>query len=430
MARNKLLATALAGTILIACPAPLRSQAVAPRDAGRTHAIQAGLLIDPVDGSARPDQVILVEDGVITAVGPDISIPGDVPIIDLSNRAVLPGVMDAHVHLAHRIPQGTPPGGWVTDSPMARRAMVGVLQARETLLAGFTTVRDIGNSGNYVDTELRMAVEAGIIWGPTIVTAGQIIAPYGAQSQLNPERPGLGEVEYIFADTPDEMVKAVRQNVHFGAQVIKIVIDDQEYLYSAEDVRIIVDEAARSGRKVAAHVLSDQGARNAIHGGVASLEHAWGMSDETLDLARDSGVVIVTSDFTVSAMRAYGWPDDVIDMRRELVVDRMRRALERNVEIVFGSDLIWGSDEWDRGTWAMEQLDSFTEAGATPLQILRAVTVNAARLMDMGDERGRIAEGYAADIIAVEDNPLENISTLMDVPFVMKDGRVAKEPGS
>jgi imidazolonepropionase-like amidohydrolase len=348
-------------------------------------------------------------------------------MIDLSDRSVLPGVMDAHVHLAHRIPQGTPPGGWVTDSPMARRAMVGVLQARETLLAGFTTVRDIGNSGNYVDTELRMAVEAGIIWGPTIVTAGQIIAPYGAQSRLNPERPGLGEVEYIFADTPDEMVKAVRQNVHFGAQVIKIVIDDQEYLYSAEDVRIIVDEAARSGRKVAAHVLSDQGARNAIQGGVASLEHAWGMSDETLDLARDSGVVIVTSDFTVSAMRAYGWSDDVIDMRRELVVDRMRRALARNVEIVFGSDLIWGSDEWDRGSWAMEQLDSFTEAGATPLQVLRAVTVNAARLMDMGDERGRIAEGYAADIIAVDGNPLEDISTLMDVSFVMKDGRVARD---
>jgi len=330
----------------------------------------AGLLIDPVDGTALSGQAILVEDGVVTAVGSDVSIPQGTPIIDLSDRAVLPGVIDAHVHLTMRMPQGSG-FGWVTNTPMARRAMVGVQQAREVLLAGFT----------------------------------------------------------IFADTPDEMVKAVRRNVHFGAQVIKIVIDDQEYLYSPADVRIIVEEAARSGRKVSAHVLLDQGARNAIAGGVASLEHAWGMSDDTLDLARESGVSIVTSDFTVSAMRAYGWPDAMIQTRRELVVDRMRRALARNVDIVFGSDLIWGSDEWDRGTWAMEQLSSFTEAGMTPAQILRSVTVNAARLLDVEDERGRIAEGYAADIIAVEGNPLEDISTLMNVSFVMKDRRVAKGGG-
>jgi imidazolonepropionase-like amidohydrolase len=426
MVRTGTLSVFLSALVMFVSAAHTRAQASAPSDAANTHAILAGIVIDPVDGTALRDQIILVENGTIAAVGPDVTIPASVPVIDLSDRTVLPGIMDAHVHLAHRIPQGTSPSGWVTNTPMARRAMVGVRQAREVLLAGFTTVRDIGNSGNYVDTELRTAVAAGVIWGPTIVTAGMIIAPYGGQALLNPERPHLGEVEYIFADTPDEMVKAVRRNVHFGAQVIKIVVDDQEYLYSADDVRIIVDEAARSGRKVAAHVLTDQGARNAIEGGVASLEHAWGMSDETLDLARERGVVIVTSDFTVSALRAYEWPEEQIQAARRLVVDRMRRALARNVEIVFGSDLIWGSPEWDRGTWAMEQLDSFTEAGATPLQTLRAVTVNAARLMDLEGERGRIAEGYAADIIAVSGNPLEDTSALMDVSFVMKDGRVAK----
>jgi len=429
MMHGNLLSTILAGTLLLASATEAGCQGLAPRSLSGTHAIRAGLLVDPTDGVARADQTILIENGLVTAVGAEIQLPDGIHVIDLSDKTVLPGLIDAHVHLTEHVPQGSSPGGWVTNTPMARRALVGVQLARETLLAGFTTVRDIGNSGNYVDTELRDAVAAGTVWGPTIVTAGKIIAPYGAQSQLNPERPELGEVEYIFADTRDEMVRAVRQNVHFGAQVIKIVIDDQEYLYSADDVRIIVEEAARSGRKVSAHVLTENGARNAVEGGVASLEHAWRMSDEVLDLARENGVVIVTSDFTVSAMRAYGWPDSTIDSFRELLVDRMRRAFARNVEIVFGSDLIWASEVWDRGTWAMEQLDSFTEAGATPLQILRATTINSARLLDVADQRGRIAEGYAADIIAVDGNPLDDISALKAVSFVMKDGRVAT-PGT
>jgi imidazolonepropionase-like amidohydrolase len=304
--------------------------------------------------------------------------------------------------------------------------MIGVQQAREMLRAGFTTVRDIGNSGTFVDVELRRAAEQGAIWGPTIVTAGMIIAPFGGQSQLNPERPQLGEIEYLYADTPDEMVRAVRRAVHFGAQVIKIVVDNQEYLYTAEDVRVLVDEAAHSGRDVAAHVLTDQGARNAILGGVASLEHAWGMSDATLDLARDSGVVVVTSDFTRDAMRAYGWPEDLIGQYRGTVVDRMRRALDRDVHIVFGSDLIWASEEKDRGRWTMEQLVAFEEAGATPLQILQAATVNAAGLMHMQGIRGRIAQGYAADIIAVDGDPMSDPTSLLRVSFVMKDGALVR----
>ena len=127
-------------------------------------------------------------------------------------------------------------------------------------------------------------------------------------------------------------------------------------------------------------------------------------------------------------MRAYKWPEATIQHFRALLVDRFARALARNVDIVFGSDLIWDSDEFDRGTWAIEQLDSFTESGATPLQILRTVTVNPARLLDVEDHRGRIAVGYAADIIGVDRNPLDDISALKEVSFVMKDGRVAKRP--
>jgi imidazolonepropionase-like amidohydrolase len=406
------------------------AQAVLPLEAPRTHAIRAGLLVDPNEGTALADQVIMVEDGVITAVGSEVDVPPGVPVIDLSDLTVLPGMMDAHVHLTLRVPQGTSVDGWVTSTPMARRALVGVRQAHEMLQAGFTTVRDIGNSGNYVDTELRLAVEQGVMWGPTIITAGMIIAPFGGQSRLSPERPELGTIEYLFADSPDEMVRAVRRNVHFGAQVIKIVIDDQAYFYSPEDVRVLVEEAARSGRDVAAHALTDQGARNAIEGGVASLEHAWRMSDETLDLARVRGVAIVTSDFTLDALRAYEWPESVVQNFRGIVVDRLTRALARDVEIVFGSDLIWASPDKDRGRWTMEQLVAFTDAGATPLQILRSATTTAAKLFGMEDRRGRIAEGFAADLIAVEGHPLQDIDALLRVTFVMKDGRVARRSPS
>jgi imidazolonepropionase-like amidohydrolase len=416
--------------LLVGSTIQAQAQAVMPLELRQTHAIRAGLVVDPHEGVSRADQVILVEDGMIAAVGPDVAIPPGVPVIDLSDRTVLPGMMDAHVHLTLRVPQGTSVDGWVTSTPMARRALVGVRQAHEMLQAGFTTVRDIGNSGNYVDTELRTAVEQGVVWGPTIITAGMIIAPFGGQSQLSPERPELGTIEYLYADSPDEMVKAVRRNVHFGADVIKIVIDNQAYFYSAEDVRVLVTEAARSGRDVAAHTLVDEGARNAIEGGVASLEHAWGMSDETLDLARERGVVIVTSDFTLDAMRAYEWPESVVQSFRSTVVDRLSRALSRDVGIVFGSDLIWASPDKDRGRWTMEQLVAFTDAGAIPLEILRSATTSAAKLFGMDEERGRIAEGFAADLIAVEGDPLQDIDALLRVTFVMKDGRVARRSES
>lgn len=412
----------------LALPLPLAAQATIPSEAPQSYAVRAGSLIDPLTESVASNQTIVVVDGVITAIGAagDIEVPPGTPVVDLSDRVVLPGLMDAHVHLTSRVPQGMSPPMTVVNTPMARRTIIGVRQAREVLLAGFTTVRDIGNSGNYVDTELRRAVDTGVIWGPSIVTSGKIITPFGGQMALNPERPELGEIEFIFADTPEQMIRAVRENVHFGAQVIKIVVDDQPYLYSADDIRVIVDEAARSGRQVAAHVLTDQGARNAIEGGARSLEHAWGMTDNTLALAREAGVTLVTTDFTTSAMEAYGWSESDIQARRALVVDRLRRALQADVTVAFGSDLIWASEEQDRGAWAIEQIDSFLESGATPGEILRMMTVNVANLLELEGKRGRLQVGYAADLIAVASNPLEDIAALKTVSFVMADGRIAR----
>ena len=150
------------------------------------------------------------------------------------------------------------------------------------LEAGFTTIRDVGNNGNYADTALRQAIEQGIVPGPTMINAGRIIAPYGGQYHLQPERKSLGEPEYLYADTRDEMKKAIRQNIQFGALVIKIVVDDQKYIYSAEDIKYMVEEARLAGLRIAAHCMTEHGARNAILGGVASIEHGFQMSDEAL----------------------------------------------------------------------------------------------------------------------------------------------------
>jgi imidazolonepropionase-like amidohydrolase len=289
------------------------------------------------------------------------------------------------------------------------------------LESGFTTVRDLGNGGLYADTALRQAVEQGLVPGPTIVNAGRIIAPFGGQFRVTPERRDLGEPEYLYADTPDEIKKAVRENVHFGARVIKLVVDDQPYVYSREDIRAAGEEARRAGLKVAAHCVTEAGARSAIEAGVASIEHGTAMSDALLTLARERKVTLVGTDFT----------RDLLDRMamtglHPTLIDRLRRAQRIGTPMAFGSDVYIEVPGQGRGPLAASMVRTAVEAGITPRLIVQMMTVNAARLLGVDHERGRIAPGMAADIVAVRGNPLEDPAALQDVVFVMKDGRVVK----
>ncbi|MGZ6132411.1 MAG: amidohydrolase family protein, partial [Myxococcaceae bacterium] len=219
--------------------------------------IRAGKLVDPATGTVATGQQILVEGGIIRAVGPSVTAPPGTQVLDLSDRTVLPGLMDAHTHLC--LTMATQGGKGLNEllfrllastvlETNARRALVGAMNARDMLQSGFTTVRDVGNAGNYADTDLRRAIEEGMVPGPTVINAGRIITPLGGQFHgLQPERPDLGEPEYLYADTPEQMREAVRKNVLFGARVIKIVVDDQPYLYSVDDVKILIAESARAG---------------------------------------------------------------------------------------------------------------------------------------------------------------------------------------
>jgi len=392
---------------------------------GQITAIKAGKLIEPETGTTAVNQIILVENKKIKAIGGGLQIPAGATVIDLSKATVLPGLFDCHSHLC----QMTSPGDrdlFTTDirQSTAYRAIIGVKTAKEMLEAGFTTVRDVGNNANYADTSLRNAVENGLVPGPTIINAGRIIAPFGGQYHLRPERVELGVPEYLFADTRDEMLKAVRENIHFGALVIKIVVDDQKYIYSSEDIKFIVEEAQKAGLKVAAHCMTEQGARNAIEGGVASIEHGFQMSDEALELAKQKRVVLVGTDFPEKDAEYLGLDPKTALLFHNIFLDRLKRAYKIGVTMAYGTDSFFDVPGETRGTLAISYLDSYTEAQIPAKYILQMMTTNAANLVGVEKERGAIKVGMYADIIAVPENPLDNINTLKKVSFVMKNGKV------
>lgn len=407
--------------------APQAAQQSKPQAAAPTPvtAIKAGKLVDPQTGTVATNQVILVEGKRIKAVGGNLEIPSGATVIDLSNSTVLPGLFDAHTHLCLTVVKQRDNGNYFFTTLLdtnAYRAIQGVANARAMLESGFTTIRDVGNAGNYADTDLRRAIEQGWVPGPTMINAGRIIAPYGGQFHLQPEKRDLGTPEYFYADTRDELKKAIRENIHYGATVIKIVVDDQKYIYSVDDIRFIIEEAGKAGLKVAAHCWTHPGAHNAAEAGVASIEHGFAMTDEDLALAKKNNVVLVGTDFTETAAREINRPH-----YHAVFVDRLKRAYKVGTTIAFGTDVDFTMPGETRGTLAVSFIESFVEAGVPPLEILRAMTTNAARLLGVDKERGAIKAGLAADIIATPENPLDNIWTLKKVSFVMKDSEVFRQ---
>lgn len=386
--------------------------------------IHAGSMVNVEYGTVVDAQTILVQDGKIVGVGSSLEIPEDASVVDLSGSYVMPGLIDAHTHLALQEMDGSDiddHGSYyyaslIEDTSM--RVAQGTMLARSMLEAGFVWVRDTGNNGLYGDVTLRRAIEGGWIPGPNMVASGIMIAPFGGQFQMQPEKPGLGNPEYTYADSHEEIIRAVRENVHYGATVIKLIIDNQPYYYSAEDVAVAVREANAMGVKVMAHANSDEGIRNAVLGGVDSIEHGFYPSDATLRLMKEHGTYLVGTDFPASRIG---------EERFQNNVDRNRRAYAIGVNMAFGSDVVYYEEGRTRGEQTISFLDSYLAADFPNDHILRMATMHAADLL--GVNTGRIEAGRNADIIAMPTNPLEDIHALYDVSFVMKDGRIYKEGG-
>jgi imidazolonepropionase-like amidohydrolase len=390
-----------------------------------TIAIRAGRLIDPETGSAAPNQIVLVEDGKFKQIGANVAIPAGAEVIDLSQSSVLPGLVDAHNHLALTYKKEPENNVYylttVLDST-AIRAIQAVSNGITMLSSGFTVVRDLGNAANYADTALRVAIDQGWIPGPTVINSGIIIGGMGGQFHPVPERASLVYPEYLDADTPDEIVKAVRKNVLYGAKVIKIMVDAQPYGYTVDEMKLFIAEAAKSGMKVAGHVQTPEGARRAIEAGIWSIEHSGALDDAAHKAMAKKGIWRVG---TETPFTSYNGSKE----RFERTVAGMKNAYANGVKMAFSTDADYYIPGMSRGEVVIDFLLSWKAAAIPAPQILKIMTTNGYQVCDIDKHRGPIKAGFPADLIAVKGNPLEDIDTLRKVQFVMKDGVVFKRDG-
>lgn len=409
--------------------------AVAAPAAAGTIAIRAGALIDPEFGAVKRDQVVLVEDGKITAIGAQLAIPSGATVIDLSHEWLMPGLMDAHTHLtlAEVIGGDAPFESFYIKESTAYRALRGLRNAGDLLAAGFTTVRDVGNAAEYAIEDVRRAIDTGMFPGPTIISCGKIIAPFGGQSHSIPAEQGrFWSYEYLDADGPDAIRKAVRQNLYYGARAIKLVLDNNPYHYSVEELRAAIEEAHAAGVPVSVHVYGGVAADNAIEAGVDSIEHGFFLTDAQLQRLKDKGIFLTSTDYPRAHLDVIGTSGGIFpppEVLAPAIIDRLRRAHRIGVKLVFGSDTVSEIAGRTRADLMFDYLQVWRTAGIPAAATLKAFTSEAARLLRVDGERGRIAVGLAADLVAMPADPLADTENLRRIDFVMKDGRVIRRSG-
>jgi imidazolonepropionase-like amidohydrolase len=393
-------------------------------------AIRAGRLLDPEAGRILTNQIIVIEGTKIRDVGPSVPIPAGAQVIDLSRMTVMPGLVEAHNHLALTYkpdPENNIYYYTYVQESTALRAIQAASNGIQMLSSGFTIVRDMGNNGLYADTALRQAIEQGWIPGPTIINSGIIIGGMGGQFFPTPEMAQQHHIvypEYLDADTPDEIVKAVRQNVLFGAKVIKICVDCKPYAYTADEIRLVIREAAKAGMKVEGHVQTVNGARSAIEAGIWSIAHSTGLNEEMHTLMAQKGIFRAGTD-TPDTLAGH----PVSAQAYQRTVASLKDAYAKKVPLTFSTDADYFVAGKTRGEVCMEFLKTWKDAAIPNADILRAMTIGGYRVSQTETTRGPIKAGFFADLIAMPGNPLDDVEALKNVQFVMKDGQVFKNDG-
>ena len=399
-------------------------------------AIKAGRLIDTEGGTVLTNQIVLVRNGAIEAVGPNVTVPGDATVIDLSGMTVLPGLIDSHTHLADA-PQGGEPRT-ITFKTAAANAYEAIPNAQKVLLAGFTTVRDVGVYRALTDLAMRDAIARGAFPGPRMFVAGAYVTITGGAGGMTGMAPDVQlpwDMHYGEANSPWEVRQRIRMLAGQGVDLIKVLAtgavlthgsnkNAREFTY--EELQAAVDEAKNFGLKVAAHAHGAEGIKNAVKAGVASIEHGTYLDDEGIRLMKEHGTFLVpTLDVHSCIVANPGTPADFLQHNQgmqETHFNGFRKAVQSGVKIAFGTD-VPVCPMGDNG----KEFAFMVQNGMTPMQAIQAATMGGAELIGVTKLVGSIKVGKSADIIAVRGDPLKDVRALEQVSFVMKEGKVYKK---
>ena len=407
--------------------------AAASAHAADITAIKAAHMVDVRNGTLIDNAVVLVSGERITAAGSKLAIPADAKIIDLGNKTLLPGLIDTHTHITGR-PEDA--GYGIIAKSIPRQALQGARNARVTLQAGFTTIRDVGADG-YADIGLRDAINEGDVPGPRIAASGPALGITGGHCDDTMHAPEYKSTSLGVADGVDEALKVTRRNIKYGADVIKICAtggvlsfgdDPRTSQYTLEELKAIIGDAHRLGRKSAAHAHGGDGIKLAVLAGVDSIEHGSYIDDEGIKLMKEHKTYLVPTlylgDWLLENAEAIKLPKPLLE-KAKVVLPQARinigKAIKAGVPIAFGTD----AAVYPHGLNARE-FAVLVKLGMTPAQALRTATVNAADLLGWSDKVGSIEAGKYADLIAVDGDPLKDVRTLEQVQWVMKGGTVVK----
>jgi imidazolonepropionase-like amidohydrolase len=404
--------------------------------------VRVGRLIDPDSGTVLTNQVIMIKDGKIQAVGKELALPANATMIDLSDKTVLPGLIDCHTHVADGQGDGEPFN--VLRKTASQIALESVPNARAMLLSGFTTVRDVGTYRALNDIALRDAIVRGDVIGPRMFVAGAYITITGGAGAMTGQAPDIQlpwDLHYGEANSPWEVRQKVRLLAHDGADLIKMLStgavlthgsNPASLEFTEEELQAGVDEARHFGLKVAVHAHAAQGIKNAIQAGAASIEHAEMLDDDIIAMAKQHGTYLDMDIYDEECIQAGGktgqTPADFLQHDADLgriQRENFGKAVRAGVRLTFGTD----AGVCAYGT-SGKQFAFMVKYGMTPMQAIQAATSNAADLLGHASELGSIKVGKYADLIAVSGDPLKDISLLERVEFVMKGGKVFKSSGA